>query len=129
MFINLQDLTVKHDHGLQRILQAEANAQQACNEVAKIREALHLKSAEVKHLHNDLEDLRNRSMRKTLIFYGFPEKPHETWDDCIQILEEHIEACGFEERVQIDQAHRSIRRNDAKNQTDPRLVIAEFVTW
>ena len=63
----------------------------------------------------------------TLIFYGFPEKPHETWDDCIQILEEHIEACGFEERVQTDQAHRSIRRNDAKNQTDPRPIIAEFV--
>ena len=127
--INIQDLTVKHDHGLQQIQQAESIAQQACNEVTKIREALNLKSAEVEHLKNDLEDLRNRSMRKTLIFYGFPEKPNETWDDCIQTLEEHIEACGFEERVQIDRAHRANRRNDARNRSDPRPIIAEFVTW
>eukprot|EP00112_Aurelia_sp_Birch-Aquarium-sp1_P010563 Seg2251.1 transcript_id=Seg2251.1/GoldUCD/mRNA.D3Y31 product="hypothetical protein" protein_id=Seg2251.1/GoldUCD/D3Y31 len=68
-------------------------------------------------------------MRKTLIFYGFTEKPHETWDDCIQISEEHIEACGLEESVQIDRAHRANRRNDAKNRSDPRPIIAEFVTW
>ena len=116
------------EHTLQRVKQAESIAQDASNTVVQLKVEILKNSNELKSLQNELEDLRNRQMRKTLVFYGFPEKGSETWEESRQLLEKHFKTCGLE-AVDIDRAHRANTRNNSNDRGKARPIFAEFVTW
>ena len=46
--------------------------------------------AQLKAAMIELEDLRNRSMRSTLVFKNIREEKNETWEDTCQILSNFI---------------------------------------
>ena len=46
--------------------------------------------AQLKAAMIELEDLRNRSMRSTLVFKNIREETNETWEDTCQILSNFI---------------------------------------
>lgn len=86
----------------------------------------------------ELEDLRNRSMRSTLIFKNIKEERKETWEDTARILTNFIvEDLKLSYRYdeidnQISRAHRGSSEDSNDNQTDHqgyRAIYAQFVNW
>ena len=59
----------------------------------------------------ELEDLRNRCMRSTLIFKNIDQKPNQTWGDTLEILADFLTSevnlpYTYEEiEMQISRAH------------------------
>ena len=59
----------------------------------------------------ELEDLRNRCMRSTLIFKNIDQKPNQTWEDTLEILADFLTSkvnlpYTYEEiDMQISRAH------------------------
>ena len=86
----------------------------------------------------ELEDLRNRIMRSTLIFKNIPGIRNEPWEDTSQLLADFI-TCeqdltySFEEiDFQISRANRSTEQDKDhpnKNQQGPKPIFAQFVNW
>ena len=86
----------------------------------------------------ELEDLRNRIMRSTLIFKNIPGIRNESWEDTSQLLADFI-TCeqdltySFEEiDFQISRAHRSTEQDkdhSNKNHRVPKPIFAQFVNW
>ena len=68
------------------------------------------------------------TFNELLVFYGFPEKGSETWEESRQLLEKHFKTCGLE-AVDIDRAHRANTRNNSNDRGKARPIFAEFVTW
>ena len=86
----------------------------------------------------ELEDLRNRSMRSTLIFKDIKEERKETWEDTARILTNFIvEDLKLSYRYdeidnQISRAHRGSSEDSNDNQTNHqghRAIYAQFVNW
>ena len=86
----------------------------------------------------ELEDLRNRSMRSTLIFKNIKEERKETWEDTARILTNFIvEDLKLSYRYdeidnQISRAHCGSSEDSHDNQTDHqghRAIYAQFVNW
>ena len=86
----------------------------------------------------ELEDLRNRSMRSTLIFKNIKDERKETWVDTARILTNFIvEDLKLSYRYdeidnQISRAHRGSSEDSNDNQTDHqghRAIYAQFVNW
>ena len=127
---SVDDLKVKQDHAFSRISQVEQMANQCDNNFKELKQLLNEKDGELSTLKTELEDLRNRQTRKTLIFYGFPEGSDESWDDCKEVVENHISECGLEE-VNIDRAHRIHRKGHSQDQSQStsRPIVAEFLSW
>ena len=83
----------------------------------------------------ELEDLRNRSMRSTLILN---QKPNETCEDNSKILAEFLASevnlpytCE-EIDMQISRAHRGTERDITQNNTrerGPKPIFSQFVSW
>ena len=77
-----------------------------------------------------LEDLRNDSMRSTLIFKNIDQKPIKTWEDnTSKILAEFL--TSEEIHMQISRAHQGTGR-DIKNNSracGPKPISAQFVNW
>ena len=73
-----------------------------------------------------LEDLRNRSMRSTLIFKNIDQKANESWEDTSNILAEFLISevnltYIYEEiEMQISRAHRGTERVITQNNTKVR---------
>ncbi len=115
------------EHTQKRVQLAESIAQEASNKIIQLKVEVLKNSNELNSLRNEVEDLRNRQMRKSLVFYGFPENGNESWDESKHLLEKHIEACGLEQ-VDIDRAHRARpRKSSERGYTRP--IFVEFVTW
>ena len=126
--LKIGDVKQKYEHALQRIKDNETLVGETRNEVSKMRDDLAGMTKAVKSLANEMEDLRNRGMRKTLIFHGFPEskKSFESWDDCKNMIEKYLSICGLK-NCNIDRAHRVERKQS--NTLSPRPIYAEFTSW
>ena len=128
MGTNIDKNKTSCEHILQRLQQVESIAQDASNTVIQLKVEILKNSNELKSVQNELEDVRNRQMRKTLVFFGFPEKVNESWEESRQLLEKHITAYGLE-AVDIDRAHRANTRYKSNDKGKARPIFAEFVTW
>ena len=75
-----------------------------------------------------IDDLRNRSMRSTLIFKGIEESAEEkSWEDTEQILYKKLrEADPQFPDFAIERCHRG---HTKKNSQGPRDIICRFLNW
>ena len=79
----------------------------------------------------DIEDMKNRSLRKTLSFKNIPQpKKRESWDKSKDILTKEIRSVmpTVEETVILDKIERAHRSQE--NEYDKILaIIAKFNNW
>ena len=84
---------------MQRIKDTEAIAQSNLNKLVTTNAEIEMLKGMINSLTSKLEDVRNRQMRKTLVFYGFPQhsgqRRRETWDDCKITLGKHLKSSGL----------------------------------
>ena len=87
----------------------------------------------VKSLENSLDDLKNRQMRKTLVFRGFPEgcEGQDTWDNCKSFLTTFITGLKLDlpVAVEIERAHRGPKNSQNNGSSKPRPIYAQFLRW
>ena len=101
-----------------------------------IKEEININKLEVqlKSFSIELEDLRNRSMRSTLIFKNIKEEGETTWEETAQVLRdfivENLNLPYTSEEIdnQISRAHRS-KRDDNNDRNGPRPIFAQFCNW
>ena len=118
---------------MQRIKDTESIAQSNLTKLITTNAEIEMLKGRINSLTSKLEDVRNRQMCKTLVFYGFPQhngqRKRETWDDCKIILEKHLKSGGLG-LPKVDQAHRANSRNEASNNSrSPLPIFAEFLSW
>ena len=85
----------------------------------------------------ELEDLRNRSMRSTLVFKNIRERRNETWGDNCHILSNFIttklDLSYTKEFIDsmISRAHRRIEKEEGNNdhQQGNKPIFVQFVNW
>ena len=78
--------------------------------VENLREELESRDKKIDMLEREIDDLRNRSMRKTLVFRGLPEKAKgaDTWENVRKFLLKFLALYDPEfAHLSIDRAHRS----------------------
>ena len=95
--------------------------------------------AQLKAAMIELEDLRNRSMRSTLVFKNIKEERSETWEDNCHILSNFIttklDLSYTKEFINsmISRAHRGIEKkegnNDRQQQQGNKPIFVQFVNW
>ena len=97
--------------------------------------------AQVRGTIMEIEDLRNRSMRNTLIFRNLPEENNETWEDTCGLLGSYIYSklnLPYDQDTidsQISRAHQGSEeksRNVVESSNPrqgPKPVFAQFVNW
>ena len=82
-----------------------------------------------KQLKSDILDLKSRSMRDNLLFYGVPEEKDESDAKCVQKVLDFIESkCDIEnasQNIKLHRAHRIGRFNQAKM----RPIVAKFAYY
>ena len=95
-------------------------------------------TSEIEAMKIELEDLKNRSMRSTLIIKNIPEEKNEnSWEDTARVLgnflsnELRLSYTPSEVDQQISRAHRSGLSNENKSKTKkgPRPIFVQFVNW
>ena len=92
------DIAIKNEADIrkielkQQLLKEEITEELAYNIKEELKEKFSFKELEtqLKEAMIELEDLRNRSMRSTLIFKTIDQKPRETWEDASKILAEFL---------------------------------------
>ena len=119
--------------------QQETNDDLSKRVTAQVKEDLHINKIETQlpGVLLELEDLRNRSIRSNLIFKGIPEESKETWHDTSQLLGGFITEnlnlpYSFDQMdMQISRAHRANDTDSSrsKNKSEPRPIIAQFISW
>ena len=78
-------------------------------------------------LEKDVIDLKSRSMRDNLLFFGIPEVKNETDSDCVQKVLTLIEAkCNIENATTDIKLHRA-HRIGGFNMDKMRPIVAKFV--
>ena len=102
--------------------------------IENLREELESRDKKIDMLEREIDDLRNQSMRKTLVFRGLPEKAEgaDTWENVRKFLLKFLALYDPEfARLSIDRAHHSARKIDPRKSKSPRPrpVFAEFVSW
>ena len=106
--------------------------------IAEIKEKLRIAKlqAQMKATLIELEDLRNRKMRSTLIFKNITGIQNESWEDTSCLLANFITqldlpySCG-EIDFQISQAHRSTEQDKdhpKKTQRGPNPIMPNLLT-
>ena len=93
--------------------------------------------AQLKAAMIELEDLRNRSMRSTLVFKNIRERRNETWGDNCHILSNFIttklDLSYTKEFIDsmISRAHRGIEKEEGNNdrQQGNKPIFVQFVNW
>ena len=95
--------------------------------------------AQLKAAMIELEDLRNRSMRSTLVFKNIKEERNETWEDNCHILSNFIttklDLSYTKEFINsmISRAHRGIEKkegnNDRQQKQGNKPIFVQFVSW
>ena len=87
----------------------------------------------VKSLENTLDDLKNRQVRKTLVFGGFPEgcEGQDSWDNCKSFLTTFITDLKLDLNVavEIERAHRGSKKSENNGSAKPRPIYAQFLRW
>ena len=86
----------------------------ADNNEEKIRhlvEGLEKRDVKIVSLADEVDDLRNRGMRKTIIIRGFPEgiECKDSWENVRAFAASFLEKQGLPE-IEIDRAHRSAKK-------------------
>ena len=91
--------------------------------------------------NDEIEDLRNRSLRNTLIFKNLPEENNETWEDTCRVLTKFIHSkldLPYDKEFidgEISRAHRGGADNfrneeESENQwKGPKPIFAQIVNW
>ena len=102
--------------------------------IKNVREELESRDKKIDMLEREIDDLRNRSMRKTLVFRGLPAKAEgtDTWENIQKFSLKFLALYDPEfAHLSIDRAHRSARKIDPRKSKSPtpRPVFAEFVSW
>ena len=109
------------------------------NEIEKLN--IKKLEAQVKGTLIDLEDLRNQSMRSTLVFKNIIEEHHETWEDTCKTLSHFIVSelnmlYSYDDiDLLISRAHRGaenqedLEEHQRKNHKSPRPIFAQFTNW
>ena len=86
----------------------------------------------------ELDDIRNCSMRSTLIFKNIDQKPNETWEDTSEILADFLTSevnllHTYEEiDMQISRAHQGTERDITQNNSKvrgPKPLFPQLVNW
>ena len=82
-------------------------------------------------LKDENEDLRNRSMRSSLIFRGVPENEQsDAWKDVsrhlVSLLPSRLNVNYDELDLQLNRGHRTPKTTE---DNDTRPIFAEFVNW
>ena len=91
-----------------------------------MQEDLQSTDGQIRDLKDEIKDLRNRTMLKTLIFHGFPEpESHESFEQSKELILQHLEKCGIN-GITIDRAHRVNRKNSSA--FAPRPIYSEFLS-
>ena len=102
--------------------------------IENLREELESRDKKIDMLEREIDDLCNRSMRKTLVFRGLPEKADgaDTWQNVWKFLLKFLALYDPDiAHLSIDRAHRSAQKIDPHKSKSPRPrpVFAEFVSW
>lgn len=94
-----------------------------------------MKSIEKEHnkasteLKSEIVDLKSRSMRDNLIFYGIEEEQGEKDEDCVrkvlELIEDKLEIVGAKDTVKLHRAHRMGKYNNTKT----RPIVAKFAYY
>ena len=90
---------------------------------------------QLKTLDDENEDLRNRSMRSTLIFRGVREtEKNDSWEETsrllVNILIKKLQLDPYECNMQISRAHRTPKSsNEDDDRSYCRPIFAQFVSW
>ena len=112
----------------------------ADNNEEKIRhlvEELEKRDVKIKSLADEVDDLRNRGMRKTIIIRGLPEgiEGKDSWENVRAFVASFLEKQGIPE-IETDRAHHSAKKitstssqSRAINRKKPRPVFCELLTW
>ena len=104
--------------------------------ILRFEEEIAKRDEKIEDMLNEIDDLRNRGMRKTLIIKGFPEgvEGKDTWINGRSFLTSFFEKHYLNE-IEIDRVHRSAKKvNPASSQSStsrkfPRPFFAELLTW
>ena len=102
--------------------------------IENLREELESHDKKIDTLEREIDDLRNRNIRKTLVFRGLPEKAEgaDTWENVRKFILKFLVLYDPEfAHLSIDRAHRSARKIDPSKSKSlrPRPAFAEFVSW
>ena len=88
--------------------------------------------AQVKGVFIKLEDLRNRSMRSTLIFKNIREENESTWDESARVLGKFISTeldmnyTDEEIDMFISRAHRDSQGSAKSHHKGPKPLFVQF---
>ena len=101
-----------------------------------LEEEIAKRDEKIKDMLNEIDDLRNRGMRKTLIIKSFPEtvEGEDTWINARSFLSSFFEKHDLN-KTEIDRVHCSAKKvNPASSQSSnsrksPRPFFAELLTW
>ena len=100
-------------------------------------EKLEKRDVKIASLADEVDDLRNRGMRKTIIIRGLPEgiEGKDSWENVRAFVASFLEIQGLPE-IETDRAHRSAKKitptgsqSLASNRKKPRPVFCELLTW
>ena len=114
-------------------LKADNNEEKICHLV----EELEKRDVKIASLADEVDDLRNRGIRKTIIIRGLPEgiKGKDSWENMRAFVASFLEKQGLP-KIEIDRAHRSAKKitptglqSLASNRKKPRPVFCELLTW
>ena len=86
------------------------NADTNEDSIENLKEELESRDKKIDMLEREIDDLQNRSMRKTLVFRGLPEKAEsaDTWENVLKFLLKFLALYDPEfAHMSIDRAHRS----------------------
>ena len=118
-------------------LETQLQDQNKNNEVDRINKL----ETQLQDENDEIEDLRNRSLRNTLIFKNLPEENNETWEDTCRVLTKFIHSkfdLPYDKEFidgQISRAHRGEADNfrneeESENQwKGPKPIFAQIVNW
>ena len=130
--------TSNHQVQIKKKLTSELNLTLK-NEIEKLN--IKKLEAQVKGTLIDLEDLRNQSMRSTLVFKNIIEEHHETWEDTCKTLSHFIVSelnmlYSYDDiDLLISRAHKGaenqedLEEHQRKNHKSPRPIFAQFTNW
>ena len=155
---NIETIKKKTDEALQLAKKNEAEINEISNHQVQIKnelaselnltlkneiDKLNIKKLEA-HVRGtliELEDLRNQSIRSTLVFKNIREEHYETWEDTCKTLSHFIISelnmpYSYDNTdLMISQAHRGAENEDdleehqIKNHKGPQLIFAQFTNW
>ena len=91
--------------------------------------------AQIKGVFTELEDLRNQSMRSTLIFKTIKEENESTWEDSARVLGKFIstdlDMNYTDEKINmfISRVHRDSQGSPKSHPKGPRPLFLQFTNW